>query len=289
MAGRSDADTPPLGLPAAVAPEEEGPIIIEPSKGWMWAAIAASVVALGMAGVLLYVLVVGSGKGPGLVLVPQVTDLPWQQARIQLEEAGFVPIHQGVPRTDGVDGAVFEQDPPADSRAESGSFVEIHYAILEGQSEVTGDSPVAQTAPRPQSTPATEGSTSARSTGQSHSPPGANQASSPASSPRLSPTSAPTPESVQVADPLDPPWIAIVASPDNEDDARALFEDHYAEDYPDGGVLDSSDFSQMRDGYWLVYVGTFTTRDGAVRFCRDTFGTPSPGRQPDCYVRTTAG
>lgn len=272
MSGSSHADTPPLGLRTAEAPEEEGPIIIEPSRGWMWAAIAASVVALGAAGVLFSALVLSEGEESVLRLLPQVTDLPWQQARAQLEEAGFVPIHQGVPRSEGADGTVFEQDPPAGSEVEAGSFVEVFYVIATEAPDALSAPPVPM-AGVPDSVTATGGPSTV--------PP-------PTPSPMPSATQ-PTPESVEVAAPLDPPWIAIVASPDTQDDARAMYERRYAADYPDGGVLFSSDFSQMRAGYWVVYLDTFSTRADAQRFCRDTFGTPPSGRQPDCYVRTTAG
>ncbi|WP_341253119.1 SPOR domain-containing protein [Euzebya pacifica] len=259
--------TPPLGLPLPER-EEIVPLVIERGSGWKWVAVGALVIALGLGVAFAVTALGGDEEGTAdLVLVPQVTDFGWQDARGILEEAGFVPVHEGVVRTEGTDGTVFEQDPPANSRAASGGFVEIYYTI------------------RP---PADEDGTAAVE------PPETTTAGVEASPSEVggTPVASPSP-AASVAppggEPLDPPWIAIVQSPDNEDDARRLFEERYAADYPDGGYVYSTDFGQMRDGFWVVYVGQFETQADAQAFCSAEFGAPSPGRQPDCYVRTTAG
>lgn len=272
MTGGFDLDdTPPQGLPSRSRREPPQPVVIERGRGWRWVAIGAIVLAVVAGAVVAWLLLAGGGEedGPGTALVPQVTDFQWQDARSRLEEAGFIPIHQGVPRDRGVDGAVFEQDPPANTEAEPGSFVEIFYTILPPeQTETPGVGPP-ETATATPTTPAPT-STSPTSTSATMTPgPGTEG------------------DQVVVAEPLDPPWIAIVASPDNEDDARQLFAQRYEPTYPGGGVLYSSNFSQMRAGFWVVYVAQFRTREEAQAFCHDTFGAPPPGRQPDCYARTT--
>ena len=256
-------DTPPLGLPVH-QPDEIEPLVIEKGGGWKWVALAAVVVALGAAAVLVVTLLGGGPEEPELVLVPQVTDFEWQQARTILDDAGFVPVHEGVLRDEGEPGTVFEQDPPPNSRAEVGGFVAIYYVIR----------------PEPAVAPAATGAAESATT---------TSAPSPSASPASTATPAAGDPQVNTAEPLDPPWIAIVQSPDNEDDARRLYQERYAEDYPDGGYLYSSDFSQMRDGFWVVYLAQFETQAAADAFCRETFGAPPPGRQPDCYSRTTAG
>lgn len=260
--------TPPLGLPLPER-EEIVPLVIERGSGWKWVAIGALAIALGL-GVAFALATFGGDEEPAeLVLVPQVTDFGWQDARSILEDAGFVPVHEGVVRSEGVDGTVFEQDPPANSRAESGGFVEIYYTIRPPTDEdgaaaagppETTTAAVESPVPDPGDAPATE--------------------TTPSPAPSVAPSGGRA---------LDPPWIAIVQSPDNEDDARRLYEERYAADYPDGGYLYSSDFGQMRDGFWVVYVGQFDSQADAQAFCSSEFGAPTPGRQPDCYVRTTAG
>ena len=83
--------------------------------------------------------------------------------------------------------------------------------------------------------------------------------------------------------------MAIVATPADEQIARDLYDGRFAAEHPDGGVLSTTDYPDMADGFWVVYLDTFASRAEAEAFCTERYGRPPPGSDPACYVRTTDG
>lgn len=266
-------DTPPLGLPI---PDEdpEAPVVIERGRGWRWAALGAGVLALLLAALFAWQALAGDTTAVPLVTVPQVTDFQWQEAREILAEEGFEVRWDSEVVEEGVHEAVIRQLPEAGQAVPTASTVYITYAVVP-QPTVT-PTPVTPT-------PATT-ATAPDDADPSTAPTGPDDGSDPTPGPTAS--SSPV---AQAGAPLDPPWIAIVATPADEAIARSLYEGRYAADHPDGGVLATADYPDMADGYWVVYLDTFTTRAEAEAFCAQRYGTPPQGRDPACYVRTTDG
>ncbi len=58
-------------------------------------------------------------------------------------------------------------------------------------------------------------------------------------------------------------WTAILASTRNEADARSA-KGRVSSDGDPAGVLYSSDFSDLRPGYWVVFSGTYDSRNTAI-------------------------
>ena len=256
-------DTPPLGLPI---PDEDpdAPVVIERGRGWRWAARGAGVLALLLAALFAWQALAGDTTAVPVVTVPQVTDFQWQEAREILAEQGFEVRWDSEVVDEGVHEAVIRQLPEAGQAVPTASTVYITYAVV--------PQPTTTPTPGPASTVSGEVAT-AVPTDVDGTP---------------SPTPSPSP-SAQAGPPLDPPWIAIVATPADEAIARSLYEGRYAADHPDGGVLATADYPDMADGFWVVYLDTFTTRAEAEAFCTERYGTPPQGRDPACYVRTTDG
>jgi hypothetical protein len=73
----------------------------------------------------------------------------------------------------------------------------------------------------------------------------------------------PAPRPLVVPRPAATPfWTAIAGSLDNGTEALSLANTLQAQDVS-AAVLYSSDFSSLRPGYWVVYVGTCTTKGEA--------------------------
>ena len=99
--------------------------------------------------------------------------------------------------------------------------------------------------------------------------------------PQGAPTPTPTPEGTATADPSITPtptatgpatvgtwpegeeaWTIILLSTEDEDGARARADEVAAGGTP-VGVLNSSDFSSLRPGYWVVFSGQYETSEEA--------------------------
>lgn len=73
-------------------------------------------------------------------------------------------------------------------------------------------------------------------------------------------------------------WTAIVSSTTSESEARATAE-RLADAGEESGVLFSSDHPGLRAGYWVVFSGSFATRDEASAHAR-ALGGSFPGAYP---------
>ena len=73
-------------------------------------------------------------------------------------------------------------------------------------------------------------------------------------------------------------WTAIVSSVRDETEARDT-ADRLAGGGEESGVLFSSDYPDLRPGYWVVYSGEFPSRDGAAAHARSLAGS-FPGAYP---------
>lgn len=79
-----------------------------------------------------------------------------------------------------------------------------------------------------------------------------------------------------------PSWIAVLASfePSRRSEADAL-ANSLAPSRGPIGILDSSSYSSLNPGYWVVFAGPFSDRDAARAFCSSIRRGPGPL----CYDR----
>lgn len=73
-------------------------------------------------------------------------------------------------------------------------------------------------------------------------------------------------------------WTVIVSSSTDESEARAM-ADRLSGEGEESGVLFSSDYPDLRPGYWVAFSGSFTTRADAAAHARTLSGS-FPGSYP---------
>ena len=99
---------------------------------WVWVALAAVVLALGLGGAWA----LGVFGSPGIV-VPTLTGLDEEQARVALEEAELQLGEVATENSDDVEvGLIIRQDPAAGARVEKGTAINIVISVGVAQTEV---------------------------------------------------------------------------------------------------------------------------------------------------------